>query len=96
MALLGSLTKQPVEELPVDISYSAVIGGRAVDTLTIAITTPSGMTLVSSTSTLSACQLYVGGGTTGTSYKWTVLASIVIGGKTTKVEDEFNVVVEEV
>lgn len=95
MALLGTLTKQPSEELPVDISYASVIGERAVESLTIAVTAPSGMTLVSSDSTSSACQLYVGGGTDGVTYKWTVFATITIGGKLTKVEDEFNVIVEE-
>ena len=33
MALLGSITKQPREILPVDIDYDLVIAGRTVDSI---------------------------------------------------------------
>lgn len=96
MALLGYVMKQPRESGPVDIDYAKVIGDRTVTSITLAIETPSGMTLDSSGVTGSVAQLFVSGGTSGESYSWTILASILIGGHTTVVEDEFIVQVEEV
>jgi hypothetical protein len=98
MALIGSLDKQPREILPVDISYADVIGGRMVTSIVPTVEVPAGMTLVSQTLDLegSVLQLYVSGGTTGNAYRWTALADITIGGRVTRVEDEFDVVVLEV
>jgi hypothetical protein len=96
MALLGSFKKQPREILPVDISYSAVIGSRTITSITPTIETPSGMTLVSSNLTGHVVQLYLSGGTDGVTYRWTLLTDIVIGGATTRVEDEFDVTIEVV
>lgn len=97
MALIGSFTKQPGEALPVDITYADVIGGRTTTSITPVVTVPSGMTM-SETQDLSGevLQLYVAGGTSGQNYRWTVVTTIVIGGKDTIVEDEFDVVVLEV
>lgn len=97
MALIGSFTKQPGEALPVDISYAAVINGRTTSSITPVVTVPSGMTM-SETQDLTGevLQLYVAGGTTGQTYRWVVTCTIVIGGKDTIVEDEFDVVVLEV
>lgn len=96
MALLGSFTKQPSEQLPVDISYADVIGGRTATDITPTITVPSGMTSISSSVTGSVLQIYVATGSTGTTYRWVVRTSITIGGLVTIVEDEFDVVVLEV
>jgi hypothetical protein len=96
MALIGSFTKQPREKLPVDIDYTSVIAGRTVSSMTPTVETPSGMTLTSSAVSGETIQLYLSGGTDGVTYTWTVLMDIVIGGKTTTVEDEFTVTVEEV
>ena len=96
MALMGSFTKQPGETLPVDIDYTAVIAGRTVSTLTPTITVPSGLTMVSNQVSGNVLQIYLSGGTAGASYKWTISTAIVIGGRTTIVEDEFITLVEEV
>jgi hypothetical protein len=96
MALLGSFTKQPAEQLPVDISYVDVIGGRTTSAIVPVITVPSGMTSVSSIVTGEVLQIYLGSGTTGQTYRWTIRTSITIGGLITIVEDEFDVVVLEV
>lgn len=96
MALLGSMSKQPSEILPVDISYADVIGSRTATSIAQTITVPSGMTKVSDEVSGSVLQIYVSGGTTGTSYRWVVKTDITIGGKVTRVEDEFDVVVLEV
>lgn len=96
MALIGSMTKQPREALPVDISYTGVLAGRAATLISPVVEVPVGMTLVSQELAGDQLQLYVGGGTDQMSYRWTILTSITIGGKITIVEDEFDVVVEAV
>lgn len=97
MALIGSFTKQPSEKLPVDITYAAVIAGRTTTSITPVTTVPTGMTAGEVQQlTGEVLQIYVAGGTTGQTYRWVVQTSIVIGGKTTVVEDEFDVVVLEV
>ena len=96
MALLGSFTKQPAEQLPVDISYADVIGARTASSIVPTVTVPSGMTSISSVVTGSVLQIYLGTGTTGQTYRWVVRTSITIGGLVTIVEDEFDVVVLEV
>ena len=96
MALLGSFTKQPAEQLPVDISYADVIGARTASSIVPTVTVPSGMTSISSVVTGSVLQIYLGTGTTGQTYRWVVQTSITIGGLVTIVEDEFDVVVLEI
>ena len=97
MALIGSFTKQPSEKLPVDIDYSEVIAGRPVDSISAVInTTPAGMTKDSDAFSGEMLQIYLSGGVDGNAYRWTVVTDITIGGKLTRVEDEFDVVVEEV
>lgn len=99
MALIGSFTKQPSEKLPVDIDYTDVVAGRTLDSAitTVVTSSPAGTTESETKSqTDNVLQLYVGGGTTGQTYRWTVVATLVIGGKDTVVEDEFDVVVLEV
>lgn len=95
---LGTVTKQPNEIIPVDIDYSKVIGSRVASSITLTVTAPSGMALESAEadSVDQFGQVFVSGGTSGTSYAWTVVADIVIAGKTTRVEDEFSVVVQEI
>lgn len=96
MALIGSMTKQPGEILPVDISYASVIGVRTASSITPTVTVPVGMTAVSQVLSGQVLQIYLSGGTNAQSYRWTVVTDIVIGGATTRVEDEFDVVVEDV
>lgn len=96
MAYLGSFTKQPGEILPLDISFSTVIGGRTTTSITPTCTAPVGMTKVSQTLAGEVMQIYISGGTTATTYRWTVVTDIMIGGSTTRIEDEFDVIVEEV
>lgn len=96
MALIGAFTKQPREILPADISYAAVIGARTATSITCTVEVPAGMTAVSQIVSGTTLQIYVSGGATAQTYRWVVLADIVIGGRTTRVEDEFDVVVLEV
>lgn len=96
MSLIGSFTKQPIEELPFDISYTSVIGGRTVTSITPTVTVPTGMTQASAVVSGQTLQIYVVGGTTATSYRWVVTTAILIGGSTTRVQDEIDVVVLEV
>lgn len=96
MPIIGSFDKQPREVLPVDISYAEVIGERTATAIVATVEVPVGMTLVSQEMVGSTLQVYVSGGTTGTSYRWTLLTDITIGGRVTRVEDEFDVVVLEV
>jgi hypothetical protein len=96
MALIGSFEKQPREVLPVDVSYADVIGDRTASSIVPTVEVPTGMTKVSEQMDGSVLQLYVSGGTTGNSYRWTVLTDITIAGNVTRVEDEFDVVVLEV
>ncbi|MBK8858851.1 MAG: hypothetical protein IPN11_14555 [Opitutaceae bacterium] len=97
MALLGSFTKQPGETLPIDISFSSVVGGRTTTAITSVITVPSGMTQTGSAiQSGESLQIYVAGGTSGQSYPWKVVTTITIGGRDTIIEDEFDVVVLEV
>jgi hypothetical protein len=90
------MVKQPSEILPVDINYATVIGGRTVDSITPTVSVPTGMTKVSEQVSGQVLQIYLSSGVNGVSYRWTVTTDIVIGGKTTRVEDEFDVVVTEV
>ena len=96
MALLGSFTKQPGEQLPVDISYATVIGSRTASSITFVLTVPTGMTSIYAVVTGQILQIYVATGATGQSYRWTIKTSITIGGLVTIVEDEFDCVVLEV
>ena len=96
MALIGSMAKQPTEILPMDIVYDNVIGGRTVTSITTTVTTPSGMTKVSEQIAGNILQIYVGGGTSGVSYRWVILTDITIGGRITRTEDEIDVVVLEI
>lgn len=95
MAIIGTVTKQPREILPVDISYAKAIGTRAFTSLTPAVETPAGMTLAAVLVADTTVQVVISGGTAGQVYKWTVLTDIVIGGVTSRLEDEFAVLVEE-
>lgn len=95
---LGTINKQPSEILPIDIDYTKVIGDRTASSITLTVTAPTGMAMDSAEADAAAQfgQVYVSGGTSGESYKWTVIADIVIAGKTTRVEDEFTVAVTEI
>jgi hypothetical protein len=95
MALLGSFVKQPREIYVVDLHYDVAIGARPVDSIAATIETPAGMTLESSQLSGDTLQLHVGTGLHAHNYRWTVLCEIVIGGKLERLEDEFDVVVEE-
>lgn len=96
MAVIGSMTKQPRERLPVDIDYTEVVAGRTVTTFTPTVETPVGITVSNVSMSGNKLQIYVSGGTTGQAYKITILMDLLIGGITSTVEDEFNVLVEEV
>lgn len=96
MAVIGTMTKQPREKLPVDIDYTAVVAGRTVTSFTPTIETPVGITVTNTSMSGNKFQMYVSGGTTGTTYTITVLMDLLISGNVTTVEDEYRVLVEEV
>ena len=96
MLLTPAQTKQPNEQLALDIDYTDFIAGRTVTSITPVVTTPSGITLVNSLQSGNVLQLLVGGGTTGNTYRWQVRTSIVISGLTHIVEDEFDTIVQEI
>ena len=96
MSLIGSFTKQPIEELPFDISYASVIGGRTATSITPTVTVPAGMTKPAELLSGQTLQIYAAGGATANSYRWVVTTAIVIGGLTTRVQDEIDIVVLEV
>ena len=96
MLLTPAQTKQPGEQLAVDIDYTDFIAGRTVTSITPVVTTPSGITLVNQLLSGNVLQLLVGGGTTGTTYRWRVVTSIVISGLTHIVEGEFDTIVQEI
>jgi hypothetical protein len=96
MAILGTLIKQPREIIDVDISYAKVLGSRVTDEITTSIEVPAGMTLGAQTIGSDSVKLFVSGGASGQTYRWTVLTDLIVGGMTIRVEDEFLVSVEEV
>ena len=96
MSLIGSAPKQPIEILPFDISYAAVIGSRTASSITPTITVPAGMTQTSAIVSGTNLQIYVSGGTHLTGYRWVITTAIVIGGITTRVQDEYDWVINEI
>lgn len=96
MAILGILNKQPREILDFDINYTTVLAGRtSILTTATSEVSPAGLTLVS-TNVFAGdkkTKVVVGGGTTGTTYKVTVMTETDDG---LKYEDEVSVIVEEV
>lgn len=95
MAILGTINKQPREKLDFDVSYATVLQGRS-DTIasTTVEVTPVGLT-VPATGQLAGniAKVTVAAGTTGTTYKVTVIATTTAG---LIYEDEVNVIVEDV
>lgn len=91
MALLGNFSKQSREVIPVDINFNDTVGQRLITAITTTVEAPVGMTLVSQQFFGTTLQLYVSGGTSLVSYKWTLLTEITIGGRVIVVEDEFFV-----
>lgn len=96
MAILGIVNKQPREVIDFDISYADALAGRT-STLATAISevSPTGLTLVDTiiVSATKKTKVIISGGTTGTTYKVTVLTSTDDG---LTLEDEVTVIVEEV
>lgn len=94
---LGTISKQPIEKLPFDVSYSEVLGARS-GTVGTPSTSVSGSgtvpTITDTTLSGSTFQFYVNGGTPGT-YKLEITTSITVGGKVETVQDEISISVEE-
>lgn len=98
MAQLGTITKQPTEKLPYDLSYAEVLGERTgtIGTPTTSVTGTGTVPTITDTSlTGQVFQFYVNGGTPGT-FKLEVTVSITVGGKIETVQDEIEIVVEEI
>lgn len=94
---IGAFTKQPAEIIAVPISYARFLGTRTASSISATVTAPSGMT-ESETAAVSGSvlQVWVSGGTDGSSYRWKVVTDIVVGGKTERLEDEFDVRIKAV
>lgn len=95
MALVGSLTKQPREQIDFQLDYNTALGTRA-DTIASVSTevAPTGALVVDYAQTAGlVVNVKVSGGTTGTQYKVTVLTTSTAG---MVYEDEVNIQVEEI
>lgn len=97
MPLIGTLRKQPSEIVPLSISYAPVLAGQASGGISASISAaPAGLELTQQAVLGPVFQVLVGGGTSGQDYLVTVLAEIVVGGTTVRVEDEVRVKVQAV
>lgn len=98
MANLGTITKQPTEKLPYDLSYAEVLGGRSgtVGTPTTAVSGANPPTISDTSLSGTTFQFYVNGGTDGGTHTITVTTDITVGGKVETVQDEITVVIEEI
>lgn len=93
---LGSYVKQDVEDLPVDIGFADVIAGRSYTSITVTPVVPTGMSNLSTLQSGTDYQLMPSGGTHLTTYRWVVNTAIVIGGLTVKLQDEFDVIINNI
>jgi len=95
MALLGTITKQPREVIDFDVDYTTALANRpSILQSATSEVTPAGLTLTSTAVYTNAnkVKVIVSGGTSGTTYKVTVLTTTNDG---LTYEDEANVIVEE-
>lgn len=96
MAIIGTMTKQPVETLLIECDFSAHVGTRSLTSMTVVPTIPAGLTLADSAQSGSVYQMWVGGGTDLSTYKISLTVTFVIAGHTEIIQDEVAVLVEEV
>lgn len=98
MAHLGTITKQPSEKLPFDVSYAEVLGARSgtVGTPTTNVSGSSPPTLSDTSMSGNTFQFYIAGGVDGGAHTLTITTSITVSGKVEIVEDEISIVVEEI
>ncbi|ODU07986.1 MAG: hypothetical protein ABS84_14850 [Rubrivivax sp. SCN 71-131] len=98
MAHLGTITKQPSEKLPFDVSYADVLGMRSgtVGTPTTAISGANPPTISDTSLSGSTFQFYIAGGADGGAHVITITTDITVGGKVETVQDEISVVIEEI
>ena len=95
MALVGSLTKQPREQIDFQLDYTTALGTRS-DTIASVTSevSPAGVLTVDYAQTAGLLvNVKVSGGNTGTQYKVTILTTSTAG---MVYEDEVNIQVEEV
>lgn len=93
MTLLASFIKQPREKGMVQISYAEVIAGRTVDSMTLMLEIPAGMTSEGYVISGSNMQFHYAGGTDMSGYRFTAVMTIIIGGFHIVAEDEIDIVV---
>ena len=95
MAFIGTVEKQAGEKFAVDIDFSKWLGTRTADSITPSVAVPSGMTIDYTATSSTAAQVGIAGGSVGQVYSWTVVTTIVIGGRAHVLEDEFTVEIIE-
>lgn len=72
-SVLGKFTKQPAEVLDYDVNFTDWFSNRTDAPASFTVTADSGITVVSSSILGNIVKVVLGGGTTGTKYKVTVL-----------------------
>lgn len=93
MTLLASFTKQPREKGMVQIGYANLIAGRVVDSMSLALEVPTGMTSAGYVISGSNMQFHYAGGSDMTGYRFTAVMTLIIGGFPIVAEDEIDIVV---
>ena len=93
MTLLASFVKQPREKCLVPINYDKVIAGRVVDSMSLVLEVPAGMSSEGYVIAGADLLFHAAGGTDKAAYRFTALMTIVIGGFHIVQEDEIDFVV---
>lgn len=94
--LIGTFLRQPAEVLPIDVDHGPFLAGRAASSITTVATLPAGITMADSVLAGNIFQFYPSGGVDQQAYKLTLTVTFIIGGRTSVVQLEINLVVTEV
>lgn len=92
MSVLGKYIKQPGETESYTINYEDDLTDADGVVALVVVTTPTGLTVISSNFDLTSARVWVSGGTAGVKYKVEVTAST---GDGRVLQDEFYVTVKE-
>ena len=92
MAILGKATKQPIELQAYDISFVDWLTALSDTAASHTVTAEAGITIDSSSLTAGVVQVWLSGGTDGTTYK--ITATITTAAGRVK-EDEIKIKIKE-
>lgn len=93
MPLLARFTKQPAEVLDYDVDFNEWIGEDSIESFTVHIDPPTGLTLEGSSALNNVVKVLLSGGASGDKYKITVRATTV--GNLVK-EADFGLSIREI